>query len=46
MTGPPGCGKTATLRVLAKEIGVEIQEWSNPSIQSKNDGILLIIQNS
>lgn len=30
LTGPPGAGKTATLQVLAKEIGLEIQEWINP----------------
>lgn len=30
MTGPSGCGKTATIQVLTKELGVQIQEWSNP----------------
>lgn len=30
LTGPPGSGKTATVQVLVKEIGVEIQEWVNP----------------
>ncbi|KAF4113382.1 cell cycle checkpoint protein RAD17 [Onychostoma macrolepis] len=31
LTGPAGCGKTATVRVLAKDLGFQIQEWSNPS---------------
>ncbi|XP_006004443.1 cell cycle checkpoint protein RAD17 isoform X2 [Latimeria chalumnae] len=30
LTGPPGCGKTATLQVLAKELGIQVQEWTNP----------------
>eukprot|EP00057_Strongylocentrotus_purpuratus_P032272 XP_787106.3 PREDICTED: cell cycle checkpoint protein RAD17 isoform X1 [Strongylocentrotus purpuratus] len=30
LTGPAGAGKTATLSVLAKELGLEVQEWSNP----------------
>ena len=31
LTGPPGCGKTATLKVLATELQGSIQEWSNPT---------------
>ena len=31
LTGPPGCGKTATVKVLAKELQASIQEWSNPT---------------
>ena len=27
LTGPPGCGKSATLRVLASELGYELVEW-------------------
>ncbi|XP_017113975.1 cell cycle checkpoint protein RAD17 isoform X1 [Drosophila elegans] len=30
LTGPTGAGKTATLRVLAKEFGFQVQEWINP----------------
>ncbi|NWW71158.1 RAD17 protein, partial [Climacteris rufus] len=30
LTGPPGCGKTATLQVLAKDLGLQVQEWTNP----------------
>ncbi|NXL65167.1 RAD17 protein, partial [Chordeiles acutipennis] len=30
LTGPPGCGKTATIEILAKDLGVEVQEWTNP----------------
>ncbi|PPQ88176.1 hypothetical protein CVT25_005141 [Psilocybe cyanescens] len=29
LTGPSGTGKTATIRVLAKEMGFEILEWRN-----------------
>ncbi|XP_030049190.1 cell cycle checkpoint protein RAD17 isoform X2 [Microcaecilia unicolor] len=30
LTGPPGCGKTATVQVLGKDLGVQLQEWTNP----------------
>lgn len=30
VTGPSGCGKTATIQVLSKELGVSVQEWTNP----------------
>ncbi|XP_065601272.1 cell cycle checkpoint protein RAD17 [Cyrtonyx montezumae] len=30
LTGPAGCGKTATLQILAKDLGVQVQEWTNP----------------
>ncbi|KAM4808892.1 cell cycle checkpoint protein RAD17 [Rhinophrynus dorsalis] len=33
LTGPPGCGKTATIQVLAKEMGIQVQEWINPVMQ-------------
>lgn len=31
LTGPAGCGKTATLKVLAREMGHDVQEWINPT---------------
>ncbi|EDV92746.1 cell cycle checkpoint protein RAD17 [Drosophila grimshawi] len=30
LTGPAGCGKTAAVRVLTKELGYALQEWINP----------------
>ncbi|XP_010635606.1 cell cycle checkpoint protein RAD17 isoform X1 [Fukomys damarensis] len=30
ITGPPGCGKTATIKILSKEYGIQVQEWINP----------------
>ncbi|NXL85129.1 RAD17 protein, partial [Alectura lathami] len=30
LTGPPGCGKTATVQILAKDLNVQVQEWTNP----------------
>ncbi|XP_008053714.1 cell cycle checkpoint protein RAD17 isoform X2 [Carlito syrichta] len=30
ITGPPGCGKTTTIKILSKEHGIQIQEWTNP----------------
>ncbi|NXS31783.1 RAD17 protein, partial [Pomatostomus ruficeps] len=30
LTGPPGCGKTATLQILARDLGLQVQEWINP----------------
>lgn len=35
LTGPAGSGKTASLRVLAKELDLEIVEWRN----GMDDGI-------
>ena len=34
VTGPPGCGKSATLRVLSKELGFDIKEWINPVLEA------------
>lgn len=31
LTGPSGCGKTATVQVLSLQMGIRVQEWSNPS---------------
>ncbi|XP_027624478.1 cell cycle checkpoint protein RAD17 isoform X3 [Tupaia chinensis] len=30
LTGPPGCGKTTTIKILSKEHGIQVQEWINP----------------
>ncbi|NXH77913.1 RAD17 protein, partial [Hydrobates tethys] len=30
LTGPPGCGKSATIQILAKDLGIQVQEWTNP----------------
>ncbi|XP_025891845.1 cell cycle checkpoint protein RAD17 isoform X1 [Nothoprocta perdicaria] len=30
LTGPAGCGKTATIQILAKDLGIQVQEWTNP----------------
>lgn len=37
LTGPCGAGKTAMIRVLAKEMGCEVCEWVNPSMVIKKD---------
>ncbi|XP_034547348.1 cell cycle checkpoint protein RAD17 isoform X2 [Notolabrus celidotus] len=31
LTGPSGCGKTATVQVLCGELGLRVQEWTNPT---------------
>ncbi|XP_072244679.1 cell cycle checkpoint protein RAD17 [Leuresthes tenuis] len=31
LTGPAGCGKTATVQVLSLELGIRVQDWTNPS---------------
>jgi dephospho-CoA kinase len=30
-TGPPGCGKSTAVRVLACELGYELVEWTPPA---------------
>ncbi|XP_010133686.1 PREDICTED: cell cycle checkpoint protein RAD17 [Buceros rhinoceros silvestris] len=30
LTGPAGCGKTATIQILAKDLRIQVQEWTNP----------------
>ena len=34
LEGPAGCGKTATIRALSKELEFELLEWSNPTDSS------------
>ena len=29
--GPPGCGKTMTVKTLACELGIEVTEWTTPT---------------
>ncbi|XP_023063691.1 cell cycle checkpoint protein RAD17 isoform X3 [Piliocolobus tephrosceles] len=51
ITGPPGCGKTTTIKVLSKEHGIQVQEWINPVLPDfqkddfreifNTDGVLL-----
>ena len=31
LTGPAGCGKTATVKTLCNELSFYVQEWSNPT---------------
>ncbi|XP_042344307.1 cell cycle checkpoint protein RAD17 isoform X2 [Plectropomus leopardus] len=31
LTGPSGCGKTSTVQVLSLELGLRVQEWTNPT---------------
>lgn len=31
LMGPSGCGKTATVQVLSQELGLRVQEWTNPT---------------
>jgi len=47
LTGPPGAGKTTTVRVLAREMGVRVTEWTAPvptlyaEVQSLRNGGLV-----
>ncbi|XP_060598145.1 cell cycle checkpoint protein RAD17-like [Ruditapes philippinarum] len=38
LTGPAGVGKTATVKVLAKELRCELHEWSNPLADDYSEG--------
>ncbi|KAH3695958.1 hypothetical protein DPMN_083417, partial [Dreissena polymorpha] len=38
LTGPAGVGKTATVRVLAKQFNFELHEWANPLAGDQFDG--------
>ena len=31
LTGPPGTGKTAAVKVIAAELRLDVGEWSNPA---------------
>lgn len=31
LSGPPGCGKTTTVKTLAHELGIEVTEWTTPT---------------
>ena len=52
LSGPPGCGKTATVRTLAREMGCTILEWANPvtdvggsevgEVYAEEEGILIL----
>ena len=34
LTGPAGCGKTATIRALSQDMNFEVLEWTNPMTRS------------
>lgn len=38
LSGPPGCGKSATVRALSNDIGFHIEEWSTP-VQKYEEGV-------
>lgn len=38
LTGPPGAGKSTTVRVLAKELNLNLLEWDSPSVPFLIDG--------
>ena len=37
LSGPPGCGKTMTIRVLAKELGVTVRDIGGDAIGAEED---------
>ena len=36
LAGPPGCGKTTALRVLGRELRMDVVEWKAPTIIKSN----------
>lgn len=34
LTGPAGCGKTATIKALSQDMKFEVLEWTNPMTRS------------
>nr|XP_053638083.1 cell cycle checkpoint protein RAD17-like [Cherax quadricarinatus] len=40
LTGPAGCGKSATVRLLAKEARLNFVEWINPTTTAYNSAFL------
>lgn len=40
LTGPAGCGKSATVRVLAREAGLNLVEWTNPTTTPYNNNFM------
>ena len=39
LTGPPGCGKTATLHALSRDMGFTVVEWVNPESEGRGRGV-------
>lgn len=35
ISGPPGIGKTSTVRLLAKSVGMNIIEWNASDVRNK-----------
>ncbi|MPC14136.1 Cell cycle checkpoint protein RAD17 [Portunus trituberculatus] len=40
LTGPAGCGKSATVRVLAREAKLNLVEWTNPTTTPYNNNFM------
>lgn len=40
LTGPAGCGKSATVRVLAREAKLNLVEWTNPTTTPYNNAFM------